>query len=340
MHARKETRARGYAVAMREPTKQELSAVAAAIKKITNEDLLSHVWSAADGDQDVAQAAAWQLVRTKKLLVGKHWLAIAPLAHGLAPVAWADLKALLDPLPPTLVEPGGAKHGWGFMLMIDPDAPGDPGISHMLVRLAIRCAVSDRDAFAAVDTASYSLKIALALDYGRAVAGLPVTDATRARLFEALTRAVVSREIAATVPARGANGALIDVVLWSGEEEWRPQDMSALGAPLGDTATWNRALKDAMLAELAFLDENRSQAKGIAFLDRCRPALALLEPAALVAVLAKGKPGGMGADEWRTVAAPAISALDANARALALAATADDANDGYYLSDVKNLLEA
>lgn len=306
--------------------KATLKAIAAAAMKVREPSSLNAVWAATGGDIPRAQAGAWQLVRTGGLNIAKSWLASAPLAHGLDPLPWPDLEALVSQLPDTLVLPGGAKNGWGFIVMVDPAAPGDAGIPDALARMAVRSALSDGPAYAAGLHRSFPPKIQLALDYGLAVARLPLADDARARVLQALARAAVTRDLPPTIAGRGPDGTLIDVELWSGSEPWQPQDMFALASSFAARDEWDAALAAALLAELAFMRENRYQAQGIRHLDHCVAALPRLTPTQLVEVLANGQPGGQHDDAWALIAEPVLDGLSGDSRALALAAAEDSSS--------------
>ena len=313
--------------------KEQIAAVSAALKKVTNINYFSGVFAAVEGDSEVAHDALWSLIRAGKFGLAKHWAWIGPLEASAGPVAWADFITLLRSLPPELAAPGGAKGGFGFALLGSPIRTR-PDVPRGLATVALRAAASDSVAAAAFDDADLPELHRLVIEYARAAAGLPLTDEVKARVRTGLARAVILEGLIAEVylldPTTGQPTLR---AFYCNQETFLNNDGYVLAAQVGSRDEWERALAEALAEEANRKETDRWGFRGIPYLECAEPGLRLLSPEVLAIVLGIAD-GPMEHRPWAAIARDAIGRLSAEERARALASVeARNASNGSNFRD-------
>lgn len=282
------------------PTPKQVSAVASALKALKS-PLFGKVIEAA-GDEALAHAALWSLVKAGRVDVSKNWMQALAFEGCPGKLSWKELLAFLAPLPENLVSPGGGKQGYGFFLLAHPTyQPVD--VPRALASLAVRAAADDRDEASKPDDPALPEVIRLVLDYGRGAAGLPLSPEARARVLQGLARAVVKHGLVPEAWLKGADGK---AALTSLENA----DPFVLAQPFGTKREWLEALRAALLEQVARAETDRYNYKGIPHLECVEAAFPLLSAEELVAVLSIGA-GSMDFRPWETIARAALARLDA-----------------------------
>ncbi len=301
-------------------SKQQISAVSAALKKVKSVDFFRPVFESVDGDRAVAHDALWSLVRTGKFPLAKNWALIGVIEASAGPIAWADLVTLLRALPPELADPGGAKNGFGCSLLGNPTRKR-PDVPRGLATLALRAAWSDRGAAESFDGEGLTELGQLAVEYGKGSAGLPLAAGSKARVLQGLARVLVTDGLAPEAylldPSTPREPALVQ--LYCNEETFRSCDTYALAAPFGSRDEWERAIADALVEEAKRKETDRWGFRGIPYLECAEPGLHLLSPEDLALVLGIAQ-GPMEHRPWAAIAKAAVGRLSADERARALAA--------------------
>ena len=305
---------------MTQATKQQISAISAALKKHTSIASASAVFAAVDDDAAIAHDALWTLVRTGKFALAKNWSLARPLEDSPGRVAWADFVALLQALPPELVAPGGGKRGYGPFFLGNPTLQ-QPDVPRALASLATRAAADDRAAAGAFDSATLTGPLRLVVEYGQGSVGLPLDAEARVRVLQGLARVIATQGL--VTDAWLFNGSVVEHVEFS--DAAAPSDAYRLAAPFGSQDQWHGAVAAALIEECRRKETDRYGFRGIPYLHCAEPALRLLSPEDLVLVLGIGM-ANLEQRPWAQIAKDALAQLSAEQRQRALNAL--DAQDG------------